>query len=237
MIENPIADKRLKKLIEQCRTKQVLDYVKQHGEDRPKSNENDAIKSKSKKSKKQTKSDENPLHTIKIVHHTENTVKIIYDDSVKDVRPYVLFCIAKNVNLVGNNFRKFLQIQTKLHDEVCGKREKATIATHDLKKLPIGENFIRYTSKEPTKLQISPLGKLKKVTAQKLYDDLKAEAEALRKEKKRNVYSGIHKYLYLLENKTHFVCVEDCLGNVISLPPLTNGELTKVKVFFNGNLK
>lgn len=28
--ENPISDRRLLKLIEQCRTKQILDYVKQH---------------------------------------------------------------------------------------------------------------------------------------------------------------------------------------------------------------
>lgn len=210
----------------------MLDYVKQHGEDRPKSNENEQTtnsKSKSKKSKNRTKSEEISKHTIKIVHHTDNTVHVIYDDLVKETRPYALFCIAKNVNLSGGNYRKFLQIQTKIHDEVCVKREKATIATHDLKKLPVGENFIRYTAKEPQRLRIHPLGKMKKTTAQKLYDDLKAEAEALRKEKKRNVYSGIHKYLYLLENKTHFACVEDSAGNVISLPPLTNGDPTKVR--------
>lgn len=28
---NPVGDRRLLKLIEQCRPKQVLDYVKQHG--------------------------------------------------------------------------------------------------------------------------------------------------------------------------------------------------------------
>lgn len=32
MVENPIADKRLLKLIQQCRTKQILDYVKKNGE-------------------------------------------------------------------------------------------------------------------------------------------------------------------------------------------------------------
>lgn len=91
--------------------------------------------------------------------------------------------------------------------------------------------MIRYTAKEPEKLQIHALGKLKKSTAQKLYNDLKAEADALRKEKKRNVYSGIHKYLYLLENKELFPCLQDSIDNVISLPPLTNAEITKVNLF------
>lgn len=131
------------------------------------------------------------------------------------------------MNLGDGNLKKFLQIQTKLHETVCGKREKSTIATHDLAKFAAG-GFIKYTAKAPDRMAIIPLGRTKKVTAQKLYDDLKAEAEALRKEKKRNVYSGIHKYLYLLENKDKFACIADAARNVISLPPLTNGEITKV---------
>lgn len=133
----------------------------------------------------------------------------------------------KNVNLRDGNLRKFLQIQTKLHDSVCGKREKSTIATHDLTKISPG-GVVQYTAKAPKTLAIIPLGRSKKVSAERLYEELKAEAEALRKEKKRNVYSGIHKYLYLLEGKHKFACVEDAAGNVISLPPLTNGDLTKV---------
>lgn len=147
---------------------------------------------------------------------------------VKEIRPFILACIVKNVNLRDGNLRKFLQIQTKLHDNVCGKREKSTIATHDLAKIPTG-GFVQYTAHAPDALSIVPLGRAKKVTAQKLYDDLKAEAEALRKEKKRNVYSGVHKYLYLLEGKQLFACVEDATGTCISLPPLTNGEATKVR--------
>lgn len=175
-----------------------------------------------------------------IVYSTKNSflfiyllflLKVIYDDVVKEIRPFILCCIVENVNLNNGKLRKFLQLQTKLHDTICAKREKSAIATHDFNKLPVhlpGGQFIRYTAKEPNQLQIHPLGKLKKVTAKKLYDNLKAEAEALRKEKKRNVYSGIHKYLYLLENKDKFSCIEDSIGNVICLPPLTNGETTKV---------
>lgn len=152
-------------------------------------------------------------------------------DSVKDIRPFMLCCSVRNLNLDGANFKKFLQIQTKLHETVCEKREKSTIATHDLNKIKGG--YITYTARDPHLIEIIPLGKLKKVSAQKLYDNLKAEADALRKEKKRNVYSGIHKYLYMLEKKDTFACVEDGEGNVISLPPLTNGELTKVRFALN----
>lgn len=79
--ENPVADKRLLKLIQQCRTKQVLDYVKQHGENAPKSqNGSDSAgnnkASKSKKSKKSEGTDEHK-HKIHVKRHTDETVKVM----------------------------------------------------------------------------------------------------------------------------------------------------------------
>lgn len=226
---NPISDKRLLKLIEQCRTKQVVDYVKQHGSDPPKE---DGQLLKNRPTKKQTtKTAVTSIHKLIVCRHLEDSAKVIYIDNVKDVRPFILCCSVRNLNLQGANFKKFLQIQTKLHETVCEKREKSTIATHDLNKVKGG--YITYTARDPKSIGIIPLGKSKKVSAQKLYDNLKAEADALRKEKKRNVFSGIHKYLYMLDKKDTFACVEDGEGNVISLPPLTNGDLTKVDWVLN----
>lgn len=133
-----------------------------------------------------------------------------------------------NANLGGEAFRSFLQLQTRLHETVCGKREKSTIATHDFAKLVLTEKVLRYKAIDPRRLRIHPLGKAGPHSGQDLYDGLKRDAEALRKEKKRNVYSGIHRYLYLLENKERFPLLEDGAGNAISFPPLTNSELTKV---------
>lgn len=240
MEDNPIADKRLYKLILQCRTKQICDYVKQHGTDAPKVDSKAEAAAKASnvsgnKSRKQKQAaSEEPANLIVVHRHTDDSVKLVYMEQVKDVRPFVLCCIVKTVDLSGTNFKKFLQIQTKLHETVCGKRELSTIATHDLAK--IKGSFIRYTAHDSRALEIIPLGKTKRMSAQKLYDQLKGEAEALRKEKKRNIYSGIHKYLYLLDKKTIFACLEDSDGNVISMPPLTNGDLTKVgcsfKIFY-----
>jgi len=41
--------------------------------------------------------------------------------------------------------------------------------------------------------QIMPLFKQKEVSGEKLFEDLRREAEEVRKEKKRNTFSGIHK--------------------------------------------
>lgn len=80
LAENPVADKRLLKLIQQCRTKQVLDYVKQHGENAPKSVEknDDPSQNQNTKSKK-SKNNEgsaDPKHKFYVKRHTGETVKV-----------------------------------------------------------------------------------------------------------------------------------------------------------------
>lgn len=67
-------------------------------------------------------------------------------------------------------------------------------------------------------------------TGAALFQQLQTEADNLRKEKKRNVYSGIHKYIYLLEGKPLFPCLLDASEQVISFPPITNSDITKMSV-------
>ena len=85
---------------------------------------------------------------------------------------------------------EFVKFQTKLHESVCEKRQSATIATHDLKLL---KGPLLYTATEPANMQLMPLNTAKTTTAEILVKELRDEAEAFRKEKKRSVLSGIHK--------------------------------------------
>lgn len=80
----------------------------------------------------------------------------------------------------------------------------------------------------PTELEIKPLMYNKTYTGADLFQKLQTEAENLRKEKKRNVYSGVHKYLYMLEGKSVFPCLLDQTQQVISFPPITNSDVTKM---------
>jgi len=72
------------------------------------------------------------------------------------------------------------------------------------------------------------LGKSKETDAASLVAHLKAEAEHLRKEKKRNTISGIHQYLNLLDKKESFACLVEESGTVISFPPITNSDGSKI---------
>jgi len=148
------------------------------------------------------------------------------EEAVKAVRPFIVCCVVRQVDLKDGKLRSFIQAQTRLHESVCAKRVAATIATHDLAKVK-GKTLV-YTARSPQELKILPLGKVKEVDAATLVAQLKAEAEHLRKEKKRSTVSGVHQYLSLLGDKAAYACLQDEQGKVISFPPITNGETTKI---------
>lgn len=175
-----------------------------------------------------SKKNETPsIGTIEILAvHPEKWFIVEADSSILEERKIVA-CIVRNLSFLdANSVKKFLTLQTNLHDSVCGRRELATIATHDLSKIT---PRVKLTKMLPHRIKIVPLNRGgKSMTGQELYSLLNQEAEAYRKEKKRNNYSGIHKYLYLLKGKSHFPVVVDGSNAVITLPPLTNAEHTKI---------
>ena len=56
---------------------------------------------------------------------------------------------------------------------------------------------------------------------------LRSEAEALRKEKKRNSVTGLHQYLHILDRWPVFPCLMDG-DTVISFPPVTNSANSRI---------
>lgn len=133
------------KLVDQCRTKQVLDYIREHC---PLSDSNQPAAGGKKGKKGQKKQDE-PVddevqelcHSLRILHVEDDVPKVkIIDANLAGVRPYILCCIIKDIKFTEATFKKFIQLQTKLHDTVCDKRNVATIATHDLNKIPKGKS-------------------------------------------------------------------------------------------------
>lgn len=234
MTGNKLSDKRLEKLFIQLKTKAALEYVRKNS---PRSKSGDSTTKKTgsgkdeKRKKKREKKDEDkaestPKHTVKVEHCQDSTTSVLMTEAIRDVRPFIICCIMKNVDLSKRNtFKKFISLQTKLHDSVCDKRSGATIATHDL---ALMKGNLVFDAKPPDTINILPLFQHHQITAKQLYSKLRDEAEALRKEKKRNTFSGIHKYLYLLQGKTEFAFLMDGEERVISLPPLVNSDVTKI---------
>ncbi|CAJ1055516.1 leucine-rich repeat-containing protein 47 [Xyrichtys novacula] len=236
---NKLHDKRLEKMVNGCQTKSILDYLRakgrqvEDGGDTDKGRNTDKGKRQQRKKKEKVADEQDEVEelnkmVVRVLHFSDApsalTVKV--NAEVKDVRPYLVCCMVRGMNLrPGNALKRFLVAQTKLHDDLCGRRTIATIATHDVQLLKAP---LTYDVKPPTQLKIAPLGR-KEMTAVELIRHLQLEADELRKQKKRQNVTGLHKYLQILQGKSLYPCLVDAEGHVISFPPITNSEKTKIK--------
>ncbi|NXK05779.1 LRC47 protein, partial [Herpetotheres cachinnans] len=234
---NQLKDKRLEKMVNGCQTKAILEYLRAGGRGKGKaeSTREEARKKKREKHQKkdggdgeQDELEEAGKLLVKVLHVSDNPAPLVVKVSpgVKDVRPFIVCCVLKGVNLKpGNALKRFLSAQTKLHEDICEKRTAATIATHDLQLI---KGPLMYGVQPPDELKIMPLGR-KEIKAKDLLRQLQLEAEEQRKQKKRQNVSGLHKYLQLLDGKDNYPCLVDAEGVVISFPPITNSEKTKIR--------
>jgi len=153
---NALKEKRLKKLIEQAvKCKTILDYIRLKGADAKggKAPKGKAAASKGKQSRKEMKdahtlaannTDDLVKYFIEVMRvdespwaEDETPFRVTVTEEVREVRPYIVGCILKNIDLEKKPgmFKSFLTLQTRLHEEICGRRTIATIATHDMEKL------------------------------------------------------------------------------------------------------
>ncbi|KAM8927249.1 leucine-rich repeat-containing protein 47 [Pelodytes ibericus] len=237
---NKLKDKRLEKMVNGCQTKSILDYLRVGGrgggkgkkpENTPKEEAKDKKKKRERKPKKDSDEDEEEdvnKMMLQILHISDNPAPLTVNvtSTTKDARPYIVCCVVRGMNLKpGNALKRFLSAQTKLHDEICDKRTLATIATHDLR---LVKGPLLYDARPPKEFKVVPLGR-KEIDAKDLVRQLQFEAEEQRKQKKRQNVSGLHKYLHLLDGKENYPCLVDAENTVISFPPITNSDKTKIR--------
>lgn len=144
--------------MDQCRTKQIVDYVRQNCAKAGSAPEAPSKGGKKGKKSQQTKKSETAdpkevkeeaieelCHLMSVIHFGDETPNVKITDQVKTVRPHIVCCIVHGLSFTEENFKKFIQMQTKLHDTICDKRNAATIATHDMDKLPPGNLLLELT--------------------------------------------------------------------------------------------
>ncbi|KAF8359920.1 hypothetical protein PRIPAC_94915, partial [Pristionchus pacificus] len=216
---NPFKDTRFRKLANDTRVKvpSVLDYLRRkHGEMEDGENGNEK-----EKGNDDERNNGDSLNVI--THHPSMRVKVL--DSVSSIRGFLLTCVIRNINLSGQNFRKFINLQTRLHSNECIQRTRATIGTHDVSALSLP---LRYLALPIDELFITALRKKTPVSARDLLSNLLLDSELARKREKRSQVNPVHRYLHLVKDLPLLGCLIDSEGLVISLPPLTNSDLTKM---------
>ena len=131
------------------------------------------------------------------------------DLTVAEVRPYVVSAVIHNVKLDYDTVRELMEIQEDLHWGVGRDRKKASIGVHNLDAV---EPPFAYTTSAPNDVKFVPLDKTRQMTLQ----------EILEKHEKGIAYKR-H-----VDWASRYPLIVDKLGQVLSFPPIINGELTRV---------
>lgn len=81
------------------------------------------------------------------------------------IRPLLATAILRNITFTPRSYASFIDLQDKLHQNICRRRQLVSIGTHDLDTL---KPPFRYEAKSPSDIRFVPLGKDKTYTAEEL---------------------------------------------------------------------
>ncbi|WP_456329553.1 phenylalanine--tRNA ligase subunit beta [Archaeoglobus sp.] len=134
--------------------------------------------------------------------------KITVDESVLAVRPRIVGCVVKGIEMTDEVIRSLMEVQEDLHWTIGRNRRKMAIGVHDLSKVYFP---LCYTAVDAS-FSFVPLDFDKEMTV----------AEILEKHPKGKAYS------FILEGKDRYPMIIDSKNEVISFPPIINAEKTRV---------
>ena len=124
------------------------------------------------------------------------------------IRPYISSVIARNIQLDEEKIRQMISMQEDLHDGIGRRRKKIAIGIHnlDVMKFPLS-----YTAVDK-QFQFCPLDLDKELTIQEIFDTTETGK----------------KYRWIIDKFNEYPIILDSNNEVISFPPIINGNLTRV---------
>ena len=142
----------------------------------------------------------------------ENERQLIVYDSVNDVRPIGLCAILRDINFTDEMLKSFMDLQDKLHNNICRGRKLVSMGTHDLDTV---KGPFTYRALKPEHIHFVPLNREEEVNGDGLMSLLKDDPK-------------LGKYLHLLKGKEKYPVMMDSNGVIMSLPPIINSQHTKM---------
>lgn len=142
---------------------------------------------------------------FEIFENSKNLINV--DSSVSDIRPFIVGIVAKDHKLSNKTVKQIVSMQEDLHNGLGRKRSKASIGFHNLDNVFFP---LEYTTVE--NLSFIPLDHSSALTLTEILS---------------NTEQG-KKFGKLLK-ESRYPVLKDSKGNVISFPPIINGESTKIR--------
>ncbi|MDR2830107.1 MAG: phenylalanine--tRNA ligase subunit beta [Methanobrevibacter sp.] len=135
--------------------------------------------------------------------------KVYIDEEIIKIRPFIGFALIKNVNFTGKKLKQVMDFQENLHWVIGRDRKKVAIGIHNL---DVIEDPFYYVGTKKDENSFIPLDHEAKMTPEEIL----------------NTHPKGSKYSHLLKGFDRYPLILDKNNNVMSMPPIINGELTKI---------
>ncbi|CEL98513.1 unnamed protein product [Vitrella brassicaformis CCMP3155] len=139
-------------------------------------------------------------------------LKITVEPQTGQVRPYIVGAVLRGVSFTPQMYASFIDLQDKLHHNICRRRTLVAIGTHDLDTL---KGPFRYRALPPSEIQFVPLNQTESVDG----NQLMAMYES---------HQQLKAYLPIIRDSPVYPIIYDSDGVVLSLPPIINGDHSKI---------
>ncbi|KAG0243886.1 phenylalanine--tRNA ligase subunit beta [Actinomortierella wolfii] len=138
--------------------------------------------------------------------------KMIVKPETAQIRPYVVCAVLRNVKFTELNYKNFIDLQDKLHQNICRKRTLVAIGTHDLDTI---QGPFTYEALPPKDIQFIPLNKTQKMNGEELMTFYETDKH-------------LNKYLPIIRDSPVYPIIYDKTRQVLSLPPIINSDHSKI---------
>lgn len=136
--------------------------------------------------------------------------EVIVDDEVAKIRPYIAFAKIDNVDFTGDKLKYIMDFQENLHWVIGRDRKKVAIGIHNA---DVVNGPFKYIATGKEENAFVALEKETPMTPQEILTE----------------HDKGKDYAHLIEDFDKYPLILDKDDNVLSMPPIINGELTKVK--------
>ncbi|KAF6146966.1 hypothetical protein GIB67_036685 [Kingdonia uniflora] len=150
--------------------------------------------------------DEIPTYTVANVPK-ESMLKVHVKPETSSIRPFIVCAVLRGITFDEARYKSFIDLQDKLHQNVCRKRTLVAIGTHDLDTL---QGPFTYEALLPTEIDFVPLKQEKSFRADELMKFYESDTK-------------LKKFLHIIEKSPVFPVIYDSKRTVLSLPPIING--------------
>mmetsp|Transcript_9805 Transcript_9805/g.16096 ORF Transcript_9805/g.16096 Transcript_9805/m.16096 type:complete len:594 (-) Transcript_9805:539-2320(-) len=138
--------------------------------------------------------------------------RVIVKPETAQIRPFIVSAILRNVTFTEASYNNFIDLQDKLHQNICRKRTLVAIGTHDLDTL---QGPFTYEALPPKDIKFAPLNKTQEFTAEELMEVYKSDMK-------------LKAFLHIINWSPVFPVIYDAKRTVLSLPPIINGNHSRI---------